>query len=288
MRTTTSPSSSTARDVRNLTISLLSITLLLSTAYSVYYSTYLDTSDPHLASLPHPSYHISYFARKSNIFNQWFVKKAWAWTSGVFALLFITSPITKQSNGRIYRYVIASVVWALFTTWFFGPALFERLLTASGGECVIVLPGSNDAHSIPVEYCYTRSKLTTTSHPHIFANLLPAANLGTSDDDSLGANVYSIPADFVARPRLYRGHDVSGHIFLLTLGIMFLTDQVTFSLFPQPRSTSIWNKLAIVVTVALLALWWWMSIMTAVYFHRPAEKLSGFCTSLSFRLVLKC
>lgn len=40
------------------------------------------------------------------------------------------------------------------------------------------------------------------------------------------------------------------------------------------------EKWAFQGTLALLALWWWMAIMTSVYFHTPQEKLSGFCEFL--------
>jgi len=54
----------------------------------------------------------------------------------------------------------------------------------------------------------------------------------------------------------------SGHIFFLTLAIMFLTDPLVFSLFPNPGRP----LYGISGSGGLLALWW-MSIETAVYFH---------------------
>ncbi|KIM23360.1 hypothetical protein M408DRAFT_27926, partial [Serendipita vermifera MAFF 305830] len=76
------------------------------------------------------------------------------------------------------------------------------------------------------------------------------------------------------------GHDVSGHIFLLTLCILFLTDQVLGVLYPSRaavvRKVRGFENWALQGTLALLALWWWMAIMTSVYFHTPQEKLSGF------------
>ncbi|KAG8813872.1 hypothetical protein FRC19_002130 [Serendipita sp. 401] len=266
----------TKGDYKRLSLALLAVSLTLGTLYSVVFETYLDTSDPILAHLPHPSHKDSYFARKSNVFNQLFVKKAWAWTSGAFGLLYWFSPSEKRGYGglRLWRYTIATLVWMLFTTWFFGPALFERLMTYSGGECVIAVPpsplspgsivggtlgGSPTIIKVPLEYCHTKSTITKSSHPQLFSSslILP-------------------PDDFRGRPRLYKGHDVSGHIFLLTLAISFLTDQLTLSLLPKPRVITQTNAIAINLTLALLAIWWWMSIMTSVYFHSPREKLSGF------------
>ncbi|PVF94684.1 hypothetical protein CPB86DRAFT_808452 [Serendipita vermifera] len=257
-----------------LSISLLTLCLTLGTAYSVYASTYLDTSDPLLAYLPHPAHEHSYFARKSNIFNQMFVKKAWGWTSAAFWLVFLTSSPDRRSMasatgaGRVWKWAIATLVWMGFTSWFFGPALLERLMAYSGGECVVAIPapvGSSLAGSaptlvnVPLEYCHMKTTVTTDTHPHLFTSFLVPP-----------------PVDFRGRPRLYRGHDVSGHIFLLTLCILFLTDQLSSALLPKPRYISQLHAVAINSSLGLLAIWWWMAIMTAVYFHTPQEKLSGF------------
>lgn len=254
-------------DYRNLSLSLLCVALSLGTAYSVVFNTYLDTSDPLLAHLPHPAHAHSYFARKSNVFNQIFVKKAWAWTTAAFLVVYATSPAERRTWTRVWRWAVATGVWIVFTTWFFGPALMERVMAYSGGECVIAVPsspfisqgGAPTIMSVPLEYCHTKTTITTTEHAHLFASSLVPP-----------------PADFAGRPRLYKGHDVSGHIFLLTLAICFLTDQLTSALNPKPRIISKAHALAINSTLALLAIWWWMAIMTSVYFHTPVEKLSGF------------
>ena len=255
-------SSSESRDYRNLSLSLLFVVLSLGTVYSVVFNTYLDTSDPLLAHLPHPSHEHSYFARKSNVFNQLFVKKAWGWTTAAFLVLYATSPVERRTWTRVWRWVVATGVWIVFTTWFFGPALLERVMAYSGGECVIaVAPGGGPPTimSVPLEYCHAKTTITTADHPHLFtSSLIPP------------------PPEFRARPRLYKGHDVSGHIFLLTLGICFLTDQLTAALHPKPRFIPRAHAYAINATLGLLAMWWWMAIMTSVYFHSPVEKLSGF------------
>lgn len=74
---------SPAGDYQRLSLALLTVALTLGTAYSVLAHTYLDTSNPLIANLPHPAHNKSYFARKSNVFNQVFVKRAWGWTVGV-------------------------------------------------------------------------------------------------------------------------------------------------------------------------------------------------------------
>src|ERR1700753_1116686 len=113
----------------------LSATIGLGVAYSVLFNTYVDTSDPLVSSLPHPLRNHSYFASKSNIFNTWFVKQAWGWTSLAFFALYFTSPRSIKNSQRIAQYFIATAVWAAFTSWFFGPAIIERVVSYSGGQC---------------------------------------------------------------------------------------------------------------------------------------------------------
>ena len=249
-----------------LTFVLLFSTLAAGISYSVYYDTYLDTSNPLIAHLPHPSHSDSYFARKSNVFNQLFVKKAWGWTSLAFFLIYGTSPFNKRSLARVGRWVAITWLWGAFTLWFFGPSLFERFLQYSGAECVVAVPPTlrNDAAyllNVPVEYCHTKSIVGTDTHPALFTSMLMPP-----------------PEAWRGRPRLYRGHDVSGHIFLLTLCIFFLADQIATSLKPRPVIIDRSHALALNAALALLGIWWWMTLMTAVYFHTPMEKVTGFGT----------
>ena len=74
------------------TIIALSTIVLFGTAYSVVYSTYLDTSNPLLTHLPHPLHKTHYFASKKNLLNVLFIKKLWGWTSAAFLALYFTSP----------------------------------------------------------------------------------------------------------------------------------------------------------------------------------------------------
>ena len=243
--------------------------LLVGTFYSVLNSTYLDTSNPLLAHLPHPRQSTDYFANKSNPLNTVFIKKAWGWTSGVFAFLYATSPPGTRSWNRLLQYAVVTLAWLAFTGWFFGPPLIERVVVASGGQCVLVVPESGEVVSVPVEYCFTKSPLSPATHPTLFASL-------TSD--------FTAVAPWSARPRLRKGHDVSGHIFLLTMSILFLADQITHSL----KSTSLWkaaHNAAVTSNVILIVIWVFATYTTAIYFHAPFEKLTGFRTLVLFSLL---
>jgi hypothetical protein len=268
---------------RLLVLALLSALILGGTIYSVINNTSLDTSDPILAHLPHPSAEHSYFARKSNIFNQLFVKKAWGWTSAAFFALWLTSPAHLRKGGRVAEWAIATAIWSLFTMWFFGPGLFQRFVALTGGQCVVVLPPSPDSMSsiatVPVEFCQLGRPVSPITHPSLFASGLLSSRLH---------NTHSLDPKWHAVPKLYSGHDISGHIFLLTMSIFFLAEQISISLplvYPwlepipgtvQQRGSEL-HKIIVKGSMALLGIWFMMSWTTAVYFHTASEKITGFC-----------
>ena len=259
----------TARPMFDLRISALSaitVVALVGTAYSLLYNTYLDTSNPLIASLPHPLHRTHYFASKSNFLNVYFIKLAWAWTSGTFLLLWVTSPRSVRTNERVGKWIAETGAWMVFTAWFFGPAIIERVTLASGGECLLSLP-SGDILSVPEEYCFTRSTISPVTHPTLFAASLLSKDVPGSE--------------WHARPRLMRGHDVSGHIFLLTMSILFLADQLHTSFRQRQTGWSTAHRLAIGLNLAMIAIWLFATWTTSLYFHSPLEKLSGYGTYVS-------
>ncbi|ELU42607.1 Scs3p domain-containing protein [Rhizoctonia solani AG-1 IA] len=237
---------------RLLVLSLLSALVGGGTIYSIVNNTYKDTSDPLLAHLPHHLADYSYFARKSNIFNQLFVKKAWGWTSGAFFALWFTSPGHLRKPGRVVEWVIATGIWALFTMWFFGPSLFHRLASASGAQCVVFLPPSPDASSnivnVPVEFCQQHTPVSPNTHPTLFASNFVLSRL---------AGTHSLDPKWRAVPTLYSGHDIS------------VPGTVR-------HRASFLHEVVVKASGALLGIWFLMSLTTAVYFHTPFEKATGF------------
>jgi Fat storage-inducing transmembrane protein len=252
---------------RSELLALLSVAVLGGTLYSVLNHTYLDTSDPLISHLPHPLHHHTIFAQKANIFNSLFVKKAWGWTSAAFATVWLTSPPQTRNRQPWLRWAAATAVWGAFAAWFFGPGLFERLAVASGGSCVLHLPSdTSDNHPVvlpvPLEYCSTKTIVSPNTHPSLFTATL----------------VTSLDPTWMARPRLYSGHDVSGHIFLLTLSSLFLHSQLepAWKLISSPKPTSVLFKLAVAAATALFGIWLLMTLATSIYWHTPFEKLTGF------------
>lgn len=250
------------------TLTALSAVVLFGTAYSVLYSTYLDTSNPLLTHLPHPLHKTHYFATKANVLNVLFIKKLWAWTSAAFIALYVTSPMSLQTRERIVKFFTETAIWLLFTGWFFGPSLLERFTATTGGECILHLP-DGALVTVPQQFCYSRSTVSASTHPELFAaSLLPP------------------DATWKQVPRLRRGHDVSGHLFLLTMSILFLTEQVSYSFRRMQaaggRADAAWSSLhkwAVAFTVSVILLGFLATYTTSVYFHTPLEKISGFCRS---------
>jgi len=251
------------------TLVALVLTVVLGAGYSVVYNTYLDTSNPILAHLPHPLSATHYFANKRNILNVHFIKKTWGWTTAAFFLNWTTSPYRIRTGRRLVQYLLATLTWLLFTAWFFGPSLFERLTVASGGQCILNVP-SGEQVIVPYTLCYSKSTVSPATHPDLF--LSPAFAPQSLDQ--------AFPTGWNGIPRLRRGHDVSGHIFLLTLSILLLVDQLKPSFYIR-RQQGQWSALhytAIVANIALIAVWFFGVYTTSVYFHSPLEKFTGFRT----------
>lgn len=251
-------------DIRRLAVTATASIVFVGTIYSVVYDTYLDTSNPLLTALPHHLHASHYFASKKNPLNVYFTKKLWLWTTSAFLSLYTTGPAAARSRRRIVQFALATTVWLAFTSWFFGPPVLERLTASTGGECTLHLP-SGAAVTVPQEYCFTRSAISMTTHPSFF----PAAIL--------------IPdSGWMGIPRLRKGHDVSGHIFLLTLSTIFLVDQLRWS-FARQYTNRPWPFAhkggvaftSVVILTSLVAL-----CTTSLYFHTPFEKFTGYGESI--------
>lgn len=240
-------------DFRFVALIVTAVAVAHGTYYSLQHSTYLDTSHPILTSQPHPLATSHILASKRSLLNVVFLKWSWAWTTTAFLPLLFTSPVKRTR--RFLQWTFACAAWFILTSWFFGPSLFTRLTAASGGECGLHI--GRAFVPIPQTYCSTSLPVARSTHPELF----PVVFEGTDaqSNDSL-------------IPRLRHGHDVSGHVFLLTLCALFLADQLR-----QTRTSA--HLYAIGAGGALLLLWVFSLWVTSVFFHVPSEKLSGFSAS---------
>jgi len=265
------------------------ITLLVGSLYSAISPT-AQSQQQSTATRPGPVVPINYFARKDNIFNIYFVKVGWAWTTLAFASLLFTqqaythSPVelrAKRGIKALLRYAVVTCAWFLTTQWFFGPAIIDRMFTLSGGRCenISILADSPSASS---------SAAAGTAHK-------VTEEIKT---------IFTAAACKAAAGHWKGGHDVSGHVFMLVLASAFLAVEAlgTSSGECKPLADGakekqdnintmdhsavadiddrfkVWS-LRFVWGVALLS--WWMLLMTAIWFHTWLEKLSGLLIAIS-------
>lgn len=204
---------------------------------------------------------LAYFKDKRNLVNVVFVKRAWGWTTLLWALYmgavwtYDSIPNRAERLKRHGRtFLGGTLVWFYMTqaTWFFSfqPSLAHLILLYTGASCP--LPSSEGDQG---------SWECRNEH---------------------GRNVWQ------------GGHDVSGHIFILVLASILLLDTISPSLvrlfpsyFPpssvdpaQERKTTIAPlplpiKLATYATLALVGIWWFMLLNTSLFFHHWTEKMSG-------------
>ncbi|WWC72287.1 uncharacterized protein I206_106249 [Kwoniella pini CBS 10737] len=294
--------------------------MLCGILYSIVRSSSLDTSEIHHHFLPHRA---AYFARKSNLLNVIFVKRAWGWTSLVYLIHLFTSTSSPSSINtgpgsrarRLGVWVLGTIAWLLFTRWFFGAGLGDRIIAVTGGNCAVPLPtgvnlkaardifpslftagessrtiAQNQAGKIyvplPHQFC-TGVPLNANTFPQLFSLIPSYADLkATSDHESLQA---------LPRPRWHRGFDISGHAFLLTLSAMVLGRELAETWRSWVESSTkrrklvkrdvgivpIIHKWSGIAASGLVGIWCWMVLMTGIYFHNPPEKLSGLLLGLS-------
>ncbi len=240
-------------DFRIPALIVTAVAVAHGTYYSLQKSTYLDTSDPFLTSQPHPLAATHTLASKRSLLNVVFLKWSWAWTTAAFIPLLLTSPVKRTR--RLLQWAFGTVAWFIFTSWFFGPSLFTRWTAAFGGECGLHI--GKAFVPIPQIYCLTSIPVARSTHPELFPVVFEGTDVQSNDP---------------LIPRLRRGHDVSGHVFLLTLCVLFLTDQLR-----QTRTSA--PLYAIGASGALLSLWIFSLWVTSVFFHAPLEKISGFSSS---------
>lgn len=236
---------------------------------------------------------INYFASKRNFLNVYFVKILWFWTTIAFSLILATTylPLKSQQNTSaspsrpaatrrtiqsMLRYALITSSWYLVTQWFFGPALIDRSFTLTGGACS--LPPVTNQHMSPSEKLLAEASSTTCKRK---------------------GGVWT------------GGHDISGHVFLLTLSTSFLLLELWLSeRILQSRSVAAhphisteaaeriaretsaqekqeiggWESTSFEATArkwtrrfvwTVVSLGFWMLLMTSVWFHNLGEKLSG-------------
>lgn len=250
---------------------------------------------------------LPYFADKRNVFNQWGVKLGWLWTS-LFALAFILVsfffPPTLASPAAATSAPSSPFVsdpdvphpW----TAPLPPASTISLLTR---RSILLSHTRRFALSTLYWYLLTQSTfaLPLSHAPSLTHHILIATGAFCTG-----------PGGQACQGRIGEywkgGHDVSGHTLLLVHASLLLATlgypTLRASLVPDrpknlPHSPSVpqWGrerpergsrvvpsrgmKAAAAGVVGLGLVWWWMLLMTSMYFHTPGEKVSGFLFGLA-------
>lgn len=227
----------------------------------------------HVFSEPEEVY--NYYNNKGNIFNQWFVKKGWAWTTGVIVIFYAaeySKPVFRRHLllGAFLRWAAATFWWVLFTQWCFGVPIMDKVFLLSGGKCAAI---SSDKVA------------SFTNQFHLFQ---AAGELYES-------KVISSSTCRRLRGSWEGGHDPLGHVFLLVHSSLYLFHETKpfwqgwgdlyengASFVKKANRTNVATRFRLfvraspsAVVVALLSLWWFMLLMTNMYFHSLGEKLVG-------------
>lgn len=261
-------------------------TLLLGSLFSLLNPTARASPYIALAQSHSPELAPSYFAQKRNLFNLFFVKIGWFWTSLAFFIFLMLHPstgpqpsasaplvLTPRRLQGFLRWALVTVWWASVTQWFFGPPLIDRGFRLTGGVCEVLEKGGD-------------------------AGMSTAGELLTST------------ACKIAGGQWQGGHDISGHVVLLTLGCAFLGMEIlpvvmkhaglreervvrgrdgrierAGRLGSAVDRDRLDGRRGVGVSLVVAVLSWWMLLMTAAYFHTWTEKvrlfLRNFLTSLS-------
>ncbi len=273
-RTSTTPRTSPflPTAVERLALGLFPLLLVFGSVFAMVSPhmralTYDAVAQSHTAADGSPA--PSYFARKSNIFNVYFVKRGWGWTTAALLAFVLAHPAIASPRARAQaaaRWAAVTAWWVLIVQWCFGAPIIDRGFRWTGGQCDVaelgVVAGTADV-----------------------AEALTAVACKASGGQWRG------------------GHDISGHVFLLTLGSALLMNEV---LWPLARWAGWWAEERCVVmgdgalkgasveaetaagagkdetpvlgyggkfALGVLGLNLWMLLMTAIYFHTWFEKV---------------
>ena len=268
-------------------LSLYPLLLTLGSLYSLLSPTTRSTTySPLTQSYPQTaSASPSYFARKDNILNRYFVKVAWFWVSVSYAaFLFLhssTGPprnlvLTPKRLRGILRWMLVTGWWILVTQWCFGPALIDRGFAVTGGACALAEAFEHEG----------------------------GGEAGGKMEVWTGRACKAIGGQWRG------GHDISGHVFILVLGSAVLALEVlpAFVKGRERRQIARWDGGVgrversdgdvdedgeegdrgggVTAPMVVIGLSWWMLLMTAAFFHTWFEKLTGLLTALLGVLVV--
>lgn len=262
-------------------LAIYPLTLILGSIYSRISPTANPPSPSSISSQSQEP--VNYFARKGNVFNVYFVKIGWLWTSLAFLSLLLTQEAftskrisancqLRRVGQALLRYLLVTFSWILTTQWCFGAPIIDRGFLATGGRCELIQQQMFDDPS--------QSDLPPAV---VLTSVLCKASGGTWKG----------------------GHDVSGHAFMLVLASAFLifemmgtrssviisSGNVNGARGPAQKTTDkkvtdcgpngieeLFAELSRKFVWTIVGLSLWMLLMTGIWFHTWLEKVSPLAT----------
>ena len=266
-------------------LAIFPATLILGSLYSTLHSSTRGATYSALTQSYAPTDAPSYFAKKSNILNVYFVKIGWLWITAAFASLLLTHPGLASSTPKrriqaALRYAAVTGVWVLVTQWCFGAPIIDRSFRWTGGQCE---PFTDPAVKYSAEAQAEKAEMNDVRE------------------------VFTHAACRAIGGQWAGGHDISGHVFLLILGSAMLGLEVFPAVLRMAglrdtrrvrteeglvQSAGSEGSLAASLVdggvvqkaglgiggqfaLAVGGVSWWMLLMTAAFFHTWFEKLTG-------------
>lgn len=269
-----------------LLLAIYPSTLLLGSLFSLLHPA--ARRAPYLAHAQayDPAHAPSYFARKGNVLNVYFVKIGWFWVTLAFLGLVFThgsfgrlgAGLGRRRTQALLRYACVTLAWVGVTQWFFGPPMIDRSFRWTGGQCEVFYGSERDGA----------------------ASVRERAEMGEVREVFTHAACKAIGGQWKG------GHDISGHVFLLILGSAMLWLEVLPTVLRSEglrearrvltadglvRSARLEAKemgdeadvkadggslsTGVKGALVVVGLSWWMLLMTAAYFHTWFEKFTG-------------
>ncbi|RDA83616.1 hypothetical protein CP532_6917 [Ophiocordyceps camponoti-leonardi (nom. inval.)] len=226
----------------------------------------------------------SYFARKANVFNVVFVKRGWGWTTFAFVFFVLgglrTSSASSSSSSSSSSAVVDRLRLQAFLRWGCATAWWV---------CV-------------TQWCF--------GPPLIDRGFRWSGGKCEGREEDGDDFFLTSVACRAAGGRWRGGHDISGHVFLLVLGSLFLVQEVAWPVLRARRrdercvfmgdgavkgagveagggggggggGVEAGFGVAAKTALGVVAMKLWMLLMTAIYFHTWFEKFTGLATALA-------
>lgn len=247
----------------------------------------------HFTSQPEEVY--NYYNDKRNFLNQVFVKKGWGWTTLVimifYSLLFLHNQHIKVQTSQqkistlknaLIKYVLVTGWWILFTQWCFGLPIMDKIFVWTGGKC---------------------TGIKSDKYDYFLQNSGDVKSVFKAITNTINDNAFYESSDITSytckklRGNWIGGHDPSGHVFLMIHSSLYLFLEVAPFWYSwtqlkhsvqklitgtKNNSSNILSNLKVfafetphILVILLISMWWFMLLMTNMYFHSIAEKVVG-------------